>query len=29
MAVTPGKRERENLWRILELARDEDLGAAT
>ena len=26
MAVKPGKRERENLWQILELARREDLG---
>ncbi|MCJ7542952.1 MAG: carboxylating nicotinate-nucleotide diphosphorylase [Phycisphaerae bacterium] len=26
MAVTPGKRERENLWRLLEMAREEDLG---
>ena len=27
MAVTPGKRERENLWRLLEMAREEDLGS--
>ncbi len=27
MAVKPGKRERENLRRLLVLARDEDLGA--
>ncbi|MCK4602855.1 MAG: carboxylating nicotinate-nucleotide diphosphorylase [Phycisphaerae bacterium] len=27
MAVKPGKRERENLWRLLEMARDEDLGS--
>ena len=26
MAIEPGKRERENLWRLLELAREEDLG---
>lgn len=26
MAIQPGKRERENLWRLLEMARDEDLG---
>jgi nicotinate-nucleotide pyrophosphorylase (carboxylating) len=26
MAVIPGKRERENLWRLLEMARQEDLG---
>lgn len=26
MAIRPSKRERENLWRVLELARDEDLG---
>jgi len=26
VAIQPGKRERENLWRLLELARDEDLG---
>lgn len=26
MAIQPRKRERENLWRVLELARDEDLG---
>jgi nicotinate-nucleotide pyrophosphorylase (carboxylating) len=26
MAVVPGKRERENLWRLLEMARAEDLG---
>lgn len=26
MAVVPGKRERENLWRLLEMAREEDLG---
>jgi nicotinate-nucleotide pyrophosphorylase (carboxylating) len=26
MAIRPRKRERENLWRVLELARDEDLG---
>ena len=27
MAVVPGKRERENLWRLLEMAREEDLGS--
>ncbi len=27
MAVCPNIRERENLWRLLELARDEDLGS--
>jgi len=27
MAVKPGKIERENLWRLLEMARDEDLGS--
>ena len=27
MAIRPGKRERENLWRLLEMARDEDLGS--
>ncbi len=27
MPIQPNKRERENLWRILELARDEDLGS--
>ncbi|MGA2265554.1 MAG: carboxylating nicotinate-nucleotide diphosphorylase [Phycisphaerae bacterium] len=26
MAAIPGKRERENLWRLLEMARQEDLG---
>ena len=26
MAIQPNSRERENLWKILELARDEDLG---
>ncbi len=26
MSVIPGKRERENLWRLLEMARQEDLG---
>ena len=26
MGVQPGKRERENLWRLLEMARAEDLG---
>jgi nicotinate-nucleotide pyrophosphorylase (carboxylating) len=27
MAVQPGKRERENFWRLLEMARAEDLGS--
>jgi nicotinate-nucleotide pyrophosphorylase (carboxylating) len=27
MTNGPGKRERENLWRLLEMARDEDLGS--
>jgi len=27
MGTVPGKRERENLWRLLEMARDEDLGS--
>ncbi|MFB3891159.1 MAG: carboxylating nicotinate-nucleotide diphosphorylase [Phycisphaerae bacterium] len=27
MAIQPGKHERENLWRLLEMARDEDLGS--
>ncbi|MBS3733993.1 MAG: carboxylating nicotinate-nucleotide diphosphorylase [Phycisphaerae bacterium] len=27
MSITPGKAERENLCRLLEIARDEDLGA--
>jgi len=27
MAIRPNARERDNLWRILELARDEDLGS--
>jgi nicotinate-nucleotide pyrophosphorylase (carboxylating) len=27
MAILPGKRERENLRRLLEMARDEDLGS--
>jgi len=27
MAIEPTQRERENLWRILELARSEDLGS--
>ncbi len=27
MATVPGKRERANLWRLLEMARDEDLGS--
>jgi nicotinate-nucleotide pyrophosphorylase (carboxylating) len=27
MAIAPGKRERENLWRLLEMAREEDLGS--
>jgi nicotinate-nucleotide pyrophosphorylase (carboxylating) len=27
MPIQPGKRERENLWRLLEMARDEDLGS--
>ncbi len=26
MSVTPGKRERDNLWQLLEMARQEDLG---
>jgi len=26
MAIQPGKSERENLWRLLEMAREEDLG---
>jgi len=26
MAIRPGQRERENLWRLLQMARDEDLG---
>ena len=25
--LTPGKRERENLWQLLEMARNEDLGS--
>jgi nicotinate-nucleotide pyrophosphorylase (carboxylating) len=27
MPIQPGKRERNNLWRLLEMARDEDLGS--
>lgn len=27
MPLEPGKRERENLWRLVEMARDEDLGS--
>ena len=27
MPVKPGKRERDNLWRLLEMARNEDLGS--
>ena len=27
MAIAPGMRERRNLWRLLEMARDEDLGS--
>lgn len=27
MDLQPGKTERENLWRLLEMARDEDLGS--
>jgi len=27
MGIQPGKRERANLWRLLEMARDEDLGS--
>ena len=27
MAITPGKSERENLWRLVEMARQEDLGS--
>ena len=27
MSIRPGKPERENLWRLLEMARDEDLGS--
>ena len=27
MPIRPTKRERENLWRLLEMAREEDLGA--
>ena len=27
MAIQPGKRERENLWQLLEMARNEDLGS--
>jgi len=27
MSMQPGKRERENLWRLLEMARREDLGS--
>ena len=27
MASLPGKLERDNLWRLLEMARDEDLGS--
>jgi nicotinate-nucleotide pyrophosphorylase (carboxylating) len=26
MPIQPGQRERENLWRLLQMARDEDLG---
>ena len=26
MAIQPGRKERENLWRLLEMAREEDLG---
>ncbi|MHC4294501.1 MAG: carboxylating nicotinate-nucleotide diphosphorylase, partial [Planctomycetota bacterium] len=26
MAIQPGKKERENLWRLLKMAREEDLG---
>ncbi len=28
MAIQPGKRERANLWRLLEMARTEDLGTS-
>lgn len=28
MAIRPGKRERDNLWRLLEMAREEDLGSS-
>jgi nicotinate-nucleotide pyrophosphorylase (carboxylating) len=28
MGLKPGKKERENLWRLLNMARDEDLGSA-
>ncbi|HUU58714.1 MAG TPA: carboxylating nicotinate-nucleotide diphosphorylase [Phycisphaerae bacterium] len=27
MAIQPGKKERGNLWKLLEMARDEDLGS--
>lgn len=27
MSIQPAKAERENLWRLLEMARDEDLGS--
>lgn len=27
MAIVPGKAERENLWRLVEMARQEDLGS--
>jgi nicotinate-nucleotide pyrophosphorylase (carboxylating) len=27
MPIQPGKQERDNLWRLLEMARDEDLGS--
>lgn len=27
MAIQPGKKEKENLWRLMEMARDEDLGS--
>jgi len=28
MPIKPGKKERENLWRLLEMARDEDLAGS-
>ncbi len=27
MSINPGKRERDNLWKLLEMARNEDLGS--
>lgn len=27
MPMAPGRKERENLWRLVEMARDEDLGS--